>query len=67
LVLTANEIDYYRQFVTLMEYQTSLIHDLSRKADQTLQRIFVLELHDLVIRLLTRTAYFYQPFIDFIW
>ena len=50
-----------------MEYQTTLINELSRKPDQTLQRIFVLELHDLLIRSLSRTVYFYQPFIDFIW
>ncbi|CAF4153440.1 unnamed protein product [Rotaria sordida] len=67
IILTQTELDYYRQFLTLMEYQTSLIHELSRKPDQTLQRIFVLELHDLLIRSLTRTVYFYQPFIDFIW
>jgi arginyl-tRNA--protein-N-Asp/Glu arginylyltransferase len=50
-----------------MEYQTTLINELSRKPDQTLQRIFVLELHDLLIRSLSRIVYFYQPFIDFIW
>ena len=61
------EIDYYRQLLTLMEYQTTLINELSRKSDQTLQRIFVLELHDLLIRSLSRAIYFYQPFIDFVW
>lgn len=50
-----------------MEFQTNLIHELSRKSDQTIQRIFVLELHDLLIRSLSRTIYFYQPFIDFVW
>ncbi|CAF1082392.1 unnamed protein product [Rotaria sp. Silwood1] len=67
IILNQIELDYYKQLLTLMEYQTSLIHELSRKSDQTLQRIFVLELHDLLIRSLNRTVYFYQPFIDFIW
>lgn len=67
VILTSFELDYYRQLLTLMEYQTTLINELSRKPDQTLQRIFVLELHDLLIRSLSRTVYFYQPFIDFIW
>ncbi len=67
VILNQIEIDYYRQLLTLMEYQTTLINELSRKHDQTLQRIFVLELHDLLIRSLSRTVYFYQPFIDFIW
>ncbi len=67
VILNQIEIDYYRQLLTLMEYQTTLINELSRKPDQTLQRIFILELHDLLIRSLSRTVYFYQPFIDFIW
>jgi arginyl-tRNA--protein-N-Asp/Glu arginylyltransferase len=67
LILSSTEIDHYRQLLSLMEYQTTLINDLSRKANQTLQRIFVLELHDLLIRSLSRTIYFYQPFIDFVW
>ncbi len=67
LILNQIELDYYRQLLTLMEYQTTLINELSRKPDQTLQRIFVLELHDLLIRSLSRIVYFYQPFIDFIW
>ncbi|CAF0721679.1 unnamed protein product [Adineta steineri] len=67
IILNQSEIDYYRQLLTLMEYQTTLVNELSRKQDQTLQRIFVLELHDLLIRSLSRTVYFYQPFIDFIW
>ncbi|CAF0890511.1 unnamed protein product [Adineta ricciae] len=67
LVLNQLEVDYYKQLLTLMEYQTTLVNELSRKHDQTLQRIFVLELHDLLIRSLSRTVYFYQPFIDFIW
>lgn len=50
-----------------MDYQTTLINELSRKPDQTLQRIFVLELHDLLIRSLSRQVYYYQPFIDLIW
>lgn len=67
LILSQSEIDYYKQLVALMEYQTTLVNELARKPDQTLQRIFVLELHDLLIRSLSRTVYFYQPFIDFIW
>ena len=67
IILNQCEIDYYKQLLTLMEYQTAFIHELSRKPDQTLQRIFILELHDLLIRSLPRTVYFYQPFIDFIW
>ncbi|CAF3346265.1 unnamed protein product [Rotaria socialis] len=67
IIFNSTELDYYKQALTLMEYQTSLIHELSRKPDQTLQRIFILELHDLLVRSLTRTVYFYQPFIDFIW
>jgi arginyl-tRNA--protein-N-Asp/Glu arginylyltransferase len=67
MILKQVEIDYYKQLLGLMEYQTTLINELARKPDQTLQRIFVLELHDLLIRSLTRTVYFYQPFIDFIW
>lgn len=67
MILNQIEIDYFKQFLSLMEYQTTLINELSRKPDQTLQRIFVLELHDLLIRSLSRQVYFYQPFIDFIW
>ncbi|UJR38003.1 hypothetical protein I4U23_030685 [Adineta vaga] len=67
LILNQSEIDYYKQLLSLMEYQTTLVNELSRKSDQTLQRIFVLELHDLLIRSLSRIVYFYQPFIDFIW
>jgi len=67
LILNQIELDYYRQLLTLMEYQTTLVNELARKPDQTLQRIFVLELHDLLIRSLSRIVYFYQPFIDFIW
>ena len=60
-------MDYFRQVLTLTEYQTTLINELARKPDHTLQRIFVLELHDLLIRSLPRAIYSYQPFIDFVW
>ncbi|CAF1130018.1 unnamed protein product, partial [Didymodactylos carnosus] len=66
-LLDPNEIEYFSSLLILVEYHTSLIDNLSESPDRMLQRIFVLELHDLMTSLLPRNIRFYQPFIDFVW